>query len=63
MIKVKFFQGLLKGSNLTKSYQVFNRKFLFSTINEKEDQLLSILIISGSLRKKSTNSGLLRACV
>jgi hypothetical protein len=46
-----------------KNFSSFNQKYLFSNEKKPNNHQLNILLISGSLRKKSTNTGLLRACV
>jgi hypothetical protein len=62
MISSRCFQ-VFSIANKLKSRLVFNIKCSYSSVSQKNDDKLNILLISGSLRKKSTNTGLLRACV
>ncbi len=50
-------------ANNIKSRLVFNLNYSYSSVSQKNNDKLNILLISGSLRKRSTNTGLLRACV
>jgi hypothetical protein len=50
-------------ANNLKSPLVFNLNYSYSSVSQKNNDKLNILLISGSLRKRSTNTGLLRACV